>query len=171
MLNVLYLLLFILVSSAIPAQLSAAAKRPVELWNYYHFDGSSFIPGPASDDKAYMAVKEKMRPVVLIPKVSSIEQTALPDGTGAIAGICYQQTSGGKLVSGKSVTPYSRLPLLIYTAGKQFLTVQTDDYGYFVAVLPVGTYSIGSGAFTAEIIVERGTTTLVPLRVGKRMVD
>ena len=54
---------------------------------------------------------------------------------------------------------------------KLHVTVQTDEHGYFVAVLAAGKYSIGSGPFTAEISVDRGITTLVPLRAGKRMVD
>ena len=81
------------------------------------------------------------------------------------------QSSGGKLGGGSGFVPYPRVPLLISSGGKQFVTVQTDEQGYFVVVLPAGTYSIGSEPFTAEITVERGITTLVPLRAGKRMVD
>lgn len=166
-----FLLLALLVCTTLSATASAAGRRPADVWNYYHFDGSAFTPGPAVDGSAFVAVREKVQPVILAAQTSQIEQTALPDGTGVIAGICYLQSTGGKLGSGSGFKPYPRVPLLISTGGKQLVTVQTDDHGYFVVVLPAGTYSVGSGPFTAEISVERGITTLVPLRVGKRMVD
>jgi hypothetical protein len=150
---------------------SATGARPVNVWNYYHFDGAAFIPGPSGDGSAFIAVREKVRPAVMLSPTAQIEEIALPDGAGVIAGICYIQSSGGKLGGEAGFKPYPRVPLLISAAGKQLVTVQTDEHGYFVVVLPAGSYSVGSGPFTAEIAVERGITTLVPLRAGKRMVD
>jgi hypothetical protein len=112
-----------------------------------------------------------MRPAVVTASTAPTEQSALPDGTGVIAGICYLQSSGGKLGGSSGFAPYSHVPLLISSGGKQFVKVQTDDHGYFIAVLPAGVYSVGNAPSTAEITVERGVTTLVPLRAGKRMVD
>ncbi|HXE95127.1 MAG TPA: hypothetical protein VN642_01875 [Dongiaceae bacterium] len=166
--NIFLALLF---CASFPAPAAAFGPRPADTWNYYHFDGSVFTPGPAADGSAFVAVREYMQPVILTAQSSGIEQTALPAGAGVIAGICYLQISGGKLGGGSSFKPYPRVPLLISTGGKEFVTVQTDEHGYFVVVLPAGTYSVGSGPFTAEITVERGITTLVPLRAGKRMVD
>jgi len=163
--------LLLLTCMALPASAPAAANRPADAWNYYHFDGNAFTPGPAVDGNAFVAAREKVRPVVLTATTSEIDQIPLPDGDGVIAGICYLQRFGGKLVSGTGFTPYPRMPLLISTGGKEFVTVQTDEQGYFIVVLPAGTYSIGSGIISAEITVERGITTLVPLRAGKRMVD
>lgn len=165
------LLLVFLICTALPAAASAAGNRPGNVWSYYHFDGIAFTPGPTVDGSAFVAVRGKVQPVILTVQTSNIEQTALPDGAGVIAGICYLQSSGGKLGSGSGFKPYPRVPLLISTGGKELVTVQTDDHGYFVVVLPAGTYSIGSAPFTVEITVERGITTLVPLRAGKRMVD
>lgn len=167
----IHLLLVFLICAALPASASAVGNRPADTWNYYHFDGIAFTPGPTVDGSAFVAVREKVRPVVLTAQASQIEQTVLPDGAGVIAGICYLQSSGGKLGTDSGFKPYPRVPLLISSGGKQLVTVQTDDHGYFVVVLPAGTYAIGSGPFTAEITVERGITTLVPLRAGKRMVD
>lgn len=168
--TIIFLLIFLIVT-ALSATASAAGKRPFDVWNYYHFDGVIFSPGPASDGSAFVAVREKAQPVIVTAQGSAVDQIDLPDGTGAIAGICYIQSSGGKLVAGSGYKPYPRVPLLISTGGKRLVTVQTDDHGFFVVVLPAGTYSVGSGPFTAEIAVEAGVTTLVPLRVGKRMVD
>lgn len=168
----LLLSLLFLSCTALPATTaSAAANRPADVWNYYHFDGIAFIPGPTADGTPFVAVREKVQPVVLTAQTADFEQIALPDGSGVIAGICYFQSSGGKLGGGSGFQPYPRVPLLISTGGKEFVTVQTDDHGYFVVVLPAGKYSIGSIPFTAEIAVELGVTTLAPLRAGKRMVD
>lgn len=164
-------LLVILLCMSIPALASAAASRPTGAWNYYHFDGSAFIPGPAVDGNAFIALREKFQPVVLAVPIENLEETALPQGAGVIAGICYLQISGGKLGGGGGFKTFPRMPLTIFSEGKQFVAVQTDDNGYFVVVLPAGTYSVGAGPSTVEITVKRGITTLVPLRAGKRMVD
>ncbi len=160
-----------IISALLSISASAASKRPVDVWNYYHFDGSAFAPGPSVDGAAFIAVQQQVQPVVLAAPTEQLEHAVLPDGSGVIAGICYLQSSGGKLGGGRGFKPFPRVPLMISSAGKQRVTLQTDDHGYFVAVLPAGTYSVASGPFTAEITVERGITTLVPLRGGKRMVD
>lgn len=165
------LILVFIISATFTVTALAGGKHPAESWNLYHFDGNAFTPGPAVDGSAFIAVREKVRPVVMTVQTSDIDQTALPDGTGVIAGICYMQSSGGKLGGTSGYNPYPHVPLLISSGGKQLVSIQTDDYGYFVLVLPAGTYSVGSGPFTTEITVERGITTLVPLRAGKRMVD
>jgi len=149
----------------------AGSKRPTELWGYYHFDGIGFKAGPSVDGSAFIAVRELVQPVVLMNPASNIEPIALPEGSGVIAGICYFQSSGGKLGDSSGYVPCPRVPLLISSGGKQLVTVQTDEHGYFTAVLAAGKYTIGSGPFTAEITVDRGITSLVPLRAGKRMVD
>jgi hypothetical protein len=151
----------------------AFGTRMTDTWSYYHFDGTTFTSGPAAEGSISVAVREKVRPAFLKSPQSSLDLSALPDGTGVIAGICYLQSSGGKLSNGNSsgFKPYPHVPVTISSDGKQFVTVETDDKGYFVAVLPIGIYSIGSGHFTAEFAVQRGITTLVPLRAGKRMVD
>lgn len=168
--TILFLLVMLLCIS-VSALASAVANRPIGVWNYYHFDGSAFIPGPAGDGNAFIALRENFQPVVLTAPTAHLEETSLPQGAGAIAGICYLQISGGKLGGGGGFRTFPHMPLTVFSEGKQFVTVQTDDNGYFVVVLPAGTYSVGTGAFTVDIAVKRGITTLIPLRVGKRMVD
>lgn len=149
----------------------AGSKRPTDVWAYYHFDGVGFTTGPSVDGSAFIAVRERVQPVVLLNQSANIEPIALPENTGVIAGICYFQSFGGKLGDSAGYVPCPRVPLLISSNGKQLVTVQTDEHGYFVAVLPAGKYTVGSGPFTAEISVDRAITSLVPLRAGKRMVD
>lgn len=162
-------LLFFVICAALPV--SAAGKRPPVTWNYYHFDGSAFTAGPTVDGSVFLALHDKIRPVILTTLTSPVEMTALPDEAGAVAGICYTQSSGGKLGNGGGFRPHPRTPILISSGGTQPVALQTDGLGYFVAILSPGTYSVSSGPFSVEITVERGKTTLVPLRAGKRMVD
>lgn len=171
MIRILSLFLALLLCAASAATALAAAKRPADPWIYYHFDGIGFKPGPSPDNKPYVAIRERLRPVLLTSQTSPVESIELPEGSGAISGICYIQSAGGKLGSGGGYDPCPRQPLLISSGGRQLVTVQTDENGYFVVVLPAGNYAIGSGPFAAEIPVERGITSLVPLRAGKRMVD
>ena len=165
------LLLAVIACAVMCVTAVAASKRQTDIWVYYHFDGVGFKTGPSVDGSAFIALRERLRPVVLQAQRQNLESIALPEGSGAIAGICYIQSSGGKLGSGKGYVPRSRTPLQIASSGTPPVTLQTDENGYFVAVLAAGVYSIGSGTFTVEISVDRGKTSLVPLRTGKRMVD
>jgi hypothetical protein len=149
----------------------AGTKRPADVWNYYHFDGVAFKAGPSDDGSAFIAVRERVQPVVLLTQSSDIEPIDLPKDSGVIAGICYYRSSGGKLGNNSGYVPCPRTPLLISTGGKQLVTVQTNEHGYFVVVLTSGEYTIGNGPFTSTISVDSGITTLVPLLAGKRMVD
>jgi hypothetical protein len=149
---------------------SAASKRPGTAWNYYHFDGSGFVAGQPLDNGPFLAVQDRTVPVRLT-RASKAEKVPMPPGSGALAGICYIQSSGGKLGSGHGYTPCPGLPVTISSGESIVLRTQSDESGHFVSVLPSGSYRVASGAFSAEATVENGSTTLVPLRTGKRMVD
>jgi hypothetical protein len=164
------LLLAVLTVAVMAGVVSAFSLRPEATWNYYHFNGSGFSAGQPADQRPFMAVRDHVLPVVML-RMAKVEAVALPPATGALAGICYIQSSGGKLGGGRGYSPSPRTPLTMYSGQTVVLLTQSDDSGYFVAVLPDGAYHVVSGAFTAEAIVEKGTTTLVPLQTGKRMVD
>jgi hypothetical protein len=163
-------LLAVLAVVVICVAVSAASKRPDATWRYYHFDGRSFVGGQPDDGRPFLAIRDHAVPVVLT-QLSKVEAVALPPGKGALAGICYIQSSGGKLGGGHGYAPCPRTSLTIQSGEAVALLTRTDEYGHFVAVLPTGVYRLSSGAFSAEATVENGSTTLVPLRTGKRMVD
>ncbi len=147
----------------------AFAKRPSELWSYLHFDGKGFVAGkPGEPFVPFVAVRPGFRPVVETNE-ERIREVALTEGTGAIAGICFVQSYGGKLRPAAGYHAVPLLPVPIAAGDKQVTTVDTDGNGFYVAVLPGGTYRVGNQG--VEVKVEVGATKLVPLRVGKRMVD
>ncbi len=164
------LLLAVLAVVVMCVAVAAASKRPDTAWRYYHFDGHSFVGGLPDDGRPFLAIRDHAVPVVLT-RTTKVEALSQPPGTGALAGICYIQSSGGKLGGGHGYTPCPRTSLTIYSGDTVVLLTQTDETGHFVAVLPAGVYRVVSGTFSTEASVENGTTTLVPLRAGKRMVD
>lgn len=146
----------------------ALARRPAEQWAYFHFDGGQFVPGKP-DAGTFVAVRDGVHPMVTA-RAEKLQGTPLPAGTGAVVGICYVQSSGGKLRAGPGYDAVPLIPVEIFAAGKSVATVETDRNGYFVAALPPGSYKIGPRG-AVEVRVTKGSTTFVPLRVGKRMVD
>ncbi|MDD5284645.1 MAG: hypothetical protein PHD54_02200 [Desulfuromonadaceae bacterium] len=167
------LILAVIASTVMCGTTVAASKRPATgVWNYYHFNGAGFEAGPSLDGRAFIALRERVHPVVLLARTRDIEPIALQEDAGVIAGICYIKSSVGKLGGGNSgYAPSVHAAILVSSGGKPFVTAQTDDNGYFAIVLPEGKYSIGSGPFATEATVERGITSLVTLKAGKRMVD
>ncbi len=149
---------------------SAAARRPAASWNFYYFDGSIFAAGQPVNKTPFIAVRKHFKPVVMTHGATPGE-VALPSGKGAVAGIGYIQSSGGKLGQGESFLPYPGLAVTASSGDKIISSVQTDEYGYFILILEPGNYRIGTAPFAVTVDVKDGITTLVPLRAGKRMVD
>lgn len=147
---------------------SALARRPAEQWAYFHFDGAQFVPGKRAAG-TFVAVRDGVQPVVTA-RAEKLQSAPLPAGTGAVVGICYVQSSGGKLRAGAGFDAVPLIPVEITAGGRNVATVETDRNGYFIAALPPGTYKVGARG-TVEVTVTKGSTTFVPLRVGKRMVD
>jgi len=150
--------------------LPAASKRPATTWNYYHFDGQGFAAGQPAGNRPFLAVQGQVQPVVLSRAVR-IDAVALPAGSGALAGICYIRGSAGKISAGSGYLPSPGATITIVSGDTVVQRTITDDSGHFVAVLPIGVYRVSSGAFSIEVTVEAGKTTLAALQAGKRMVD
>lgn len=149
---------------------SAASRRQAAAWNFYHFDGQAFVTGRPVDGSQFLAVRDRDVPLVLI-QAGRVEAARLPADKGALAGICYLRSSGGKLAGGSGFAPRPAAALEIYSGDALVQRTQTDGSGYFVALLPAGAYRISCGAFAAEVAVEAGKTTLAAVQAGKRMVD
>ena len=149
---------------------SAASRRPAASWNYYHFNGSGFVAGRSPDGVRFLAVRDRMTPVVT-GHHDTIEPTPLPVGKGAVAGICYIRNSGGLSATLGAYTPSPGVTVTISPRDGVPLVTQADEAGFFVAVLDAGSYTVSHGAFSSRVTLEKGTTVLVPLQTGKRMVN
>lgn len=133
-------------------------------WQTFVFDGNNFASGDGS--RAIMT-RDGYLPV---PASAAPREDQLPDGTGAVAVLCYQQRSGGKLRSHAAIVPLAGGAVTI--RGKS-LTVagRCDESGYLILALPPGTYQLQFARFTKTVTVEKGKTSLVAFRGSKRMVD
>lgn len=168
--SIIRIVLTISLVAAICLTATAAARRPDDQWIFFHFDGKDFVPGRASDGSPSVALQTGMQPIVQVK--GALVGVPLPKGTGAIVGVCFTEASGGKL---KAVRPrsvlYPQLPVEIRSGSRLVLSTQTDEQGFFQAVLPAGTYQVSSRRGNVEVNVASGVTTMISLRVGKRMVD
>lgn len=161
------ILVSLLLTFAVAAH--AMGKRPAGEWSFFYFDGAAFAAGKPTDLTPVVALQDGVRPVVL-PRPGKLEPVRLEPGTGALVGLCYVQSSRGKLRTGPGYHGVPLLPVRILSGGKEVATAETDGNGYFVSILPPGSYRVGANEMV-EVKVESGSTKLVPLRVGKRMVD
>jgi len=148
---------------------AAAARRPAGQWDFFHFDGHSFVAGRLGDGAPSVALQSGVLPS-LVTQGDPPAAVRLARGSGALLGICYLQSSGGKLARGPAYLPVALLPVRIFSGAKLLATTQTDAQGYFLVTLAAGSFRVEAGQ-AVQVTVEKGMTTLVPLRVGKRMID
>ncbi|GFO66000.1 hypothetical protein M1B72_13925 [Geomonas paludis] len=148
----------------------AFAKKPAELWSFFYFDGTAFVAGRPAPMTPFVALRDGFLPVVET-RDERIREVKMPEGTGALVGICYVQSHGGKLQAAGGVDPVPMLPVQVLSGDKAVAAVQSDSNGFFIVNLAPGTYRIsGNNRFT-EVTVVKGKVIFAPLRVGKRMVD
>jgi hypothetical protein len=134
-------------------------------WDSYLFDGAGFVKGSGS---SAILTREGYLPVPAGGRAPAEEK--LPAGTGAVAVLCFQQRSPGRLRMHPALAPLPGVAITL--AGKHGSVVgRTDASGYLILALPSGNYEIRFLGFAQKVVVESGKTALVALRGGKRMVD
>jgi hypothetical protein len=139
-------------------------------WKAYFFDGSNF--SPANDNTSNTIwVRSGHFPSTAEPVPGSASADRLPPGTGAVAGICYRQTTGGKIAAQNSFTPYPDEQITFKCNTEGVSVTRTDNDGYFAEYLTAGEYELFCRGVRAEFRINKGETTLVPIRGGKRMAD
>ena len=100
-----------------------------------------------------------------------VPTTVLPNGNGALAGICYVQVAGGKLASQSATLPAGGCQVEIVGASRETWRVTADQNGFFSLPLPAGSYEVHGAGSPVKISVTEGKTALVAFRTGKRMAD
>lgn len=153
----------------LPLVLSCAAGNP-SLWQPYIFDGAGFSPA-AETTSGTVWLRNGHFPVISETAPGPERSDRLPKKTGAVAGICYLQTSGGKLSGQKSFTPYPDEQISLKNKKYGVFVTRTDRNGNFAEQLPTGEYELFCRGARTEIIIKQGETALAPIRGGKRMAD
>jgi len=139
-------------------------------WKPFFFDGTNFSPAIDSSANAIW-LRNGHFPSTTKPAAGPAIADRLPPGTGAVAGICYLQTSGGKISPHNAVTPYPNEQITFKSKTDGVSITRTDKDGYFIEYLTAGDYELFCRGVRTEIRIKQGETTLVPVRGGKRMAD
>jgi len=139
-------------------------------WKPFLFDGTNF--SPAADNSAKTIwLRSGHFPSTTEPAAGPAASDRLPPGTGAVAGICYLQTSGGKISPHSAFTPYPNEQITFKSKKDGVSITRTDKDGYFIEYLTAGDYELFCRGIRTEFRIKPGETTLVPVRGGKRMAD
>lgn len=149
---------------------TACAGGNSSLWRPYTFDGTSFAPSTAADAKSIW-LRSGQFPMISAKDPGSALSDRLPPGTGAVAGICYRQTAGGKLSGQNSFAPYPDEQITLRSKTDGVFVTRTDKNGYFTEYLAAGSYELFCRGSRIEIMIKQEETTLAPIRGGKRMAD
>lgn len=139
-------------------------------WAPYSFDGNNLSPANSTSSNAIW-VQSGYLPITSNPTFDSMPSDRLPHGTGAVAGICYIQATGGKISRHNSFAPLPDEQITFKGKTGETATSKTDINGYFTEHLTAGDYELFCRGARAEFTVKSGETTLVPVRGGKRMAD
>lgn len=148
----------------------SCAEGSSSLWKPYIFDGINFSP-TADDISKAIWIRSGHFPMVSAPAPGSAPSDILPPGSGAVAGICYLQTTGGRISARNQFSPYPDEQITLRSKVDGVSVTRTDGSGYFMEVLPAGVYELLCRGVRTEFRVKQGETTLVPIRGGKRMAD
>lgn len=139
-------------------------------WQPYTFNGTGFLPGEPGG-KPSIWLRDGFTPRTGKPLDGADDLGSLPPKSGAVAGICYLQTGGGKLVDHSGYTPYADEQILIRSARDGLFVTRTDSNGIFIETLYPGEYEFSCRGAASPAVIKEGKTTLVRIRGGKRMAD
>ena len=87
-----------------------------------------------------------------------------------MAGFCYLQAAGGKLQERSGQIPLAGVAVTLSGAAGQ-VAATTGAGGFFVLALTPGEYEVQAAGSTRKVTVEKGKTSLIAIRGGKRMAD
>ena len=139
-------------------------------WTAHRFDGRSFQPDQKKTAET-LWLKSGYLPHLGETVPDAVGSQKLAKGAGAVAGLCFLQTSGGKLANANSSTPYPDEQITMKLPGEGVYVTRTDAAGYFIDSLYPGEYEFQCRGFKVTGTVRAGETTLIPIRGGKRMAD
>jgi hypothetical protein len=150
--------------------LSSCAGGNSSPWRAYFFDGTQFSPASGNSPGA-LWLRSGHFPAAAEPASGTASADRLPPGSGAVAGICYVQTAGGKISPQRSFSPYPDEQITLKNKNAGIFVTRTGKDGYFAEHLVPGTYELFCRGARTEFRVTQGETTLVPIQGGKRMAD
>lgn len=141
-----------------------------QTWQAHTFVGPEFLPGE-QPSRPSIWLRDGYIPRTVNPGAQAVDIGRLPPKSGAVAGICYLQTSGGKLADQAGFQAFPDEQITIRNDQTGIFITRTDDNGYFIETLYPGKYEFYCRGAVSSAVIAEGKTTLVRLRGGKRMAD
>ncbi|NVN98463.1 MAG: hypothetical protein HXX17_03995 [Geobacteraceae bacterium] len=161
--------IYFLALTALPTIFSCAGITASK-WSPYVFDGNRFSIA-TSNTAAAIWVRNGHLPAASDVQPDPTATPPLPKGTGAVAGICYLQSTGGKSSAQSHFIPYANEQVTFKGKTDGVSVAITDKNGYFLNHLHKGDYELFCRGIKREFTIREGETTFVPIRGGKRMAD
>ena len=139
-------------------------------WEKFSFNGQDF-QADGLENRPVIWVRDGYIPRVKEPDDASRDDGKLPPKAGAVAGLCYLQISGGKLVAQSGAIPLPNEQITIRHPKDGVSVTSSDGAGFFIEKLFPGDYQLFCRGAGVAVRVKAGTTVLVPIRGAKRMAD
>lgn len=139
-------------------------------WERYSFNGRVFQHGGTYNSPSIW-LRNGFTPSVEEPRDPSVNISKLPPVSGAVAGICYLQSSGGKFADHSKAKPLSAEQITIRNLEFGTSIIRSNNRGFFVKALRPGSYQLFCRGAGVEVMVKEGQTTLIPIKGAKRMTD
>lgn len=146
------------------------SNSQVYSWQPYTFNGMEFVNQKIADSPSIW-VRDGYYPRTNEPEKVTADTGKLSPGTGAVSGVCYIRSSGGKIAYKSGFEPLADEQITIRNARYGVSVVRSDSAGFFIEELFPETYELFCRGARAEVMVREGKTALTVIRGGKRMID
>ena len=164
------LILTAALAALIPLTAACSLSASPSKWQKYSFNGQEFQTG-GIENRPSIWLRDGYTPKVEEPRDASLDYGKLPPKTGAVAGVCYLQSSGGKFADQSGTRPLPDEQITINSSKYGVSVTRSDAAGFFIEELFPGEYQFFCRGIGIAVRVKEGVTVLVPIRGAKRMAD
>jgi hypothetical protein len=142
----------------------------ISLWQPYTFNGVEFV-NQKIEGLPSIWVRDGFSPRTEEPEKAAVDTGKLPPGSGAVSGVCYIHSSGGKIAdkSGFELLPDEQITIRNSRDGAS--VIRSDAAGLFTEELSPDPYQLFCRGAKVQVVVREGKTVLTVIRGGKRMAD
>jgi hypothetical protein len=142
----------------------------ISAWQPYTFNGVEFV-NQRIEGLPSIWVRDGFSPRTEEPEKASVDTGRLPSGNGAVSGVCYVHSSGGKLADRSGFEPLADEQITIRNPRYGVSVIRSDSAGFFTEELLPEAYELFCRGAKTTVVVRDGKTVLTVIRGGKRMVD
>jgi hypothetical protein len=146
------------------------SNSQTSLWQPYTFNGIEFV-NQRIEGLPSIWVRDGFSPRAEEPDKASADTGRLSPKKGAVTGVCYIHSSGGKIASMSGFGPLPDEQITIKNAIYGVSVIRSDSLGFFSEELLPETYELFCRGVKVRATVREGKTVLTVIRGGKRMAD